>query len=257
MPESDLALLRQAAAQAGDIALRHFRADPKVWDKGGSAGPVTEADYEVNEMLQDTLCRARPDYGWLSEETPDGAARLGTRRQFVVDPIDGTRAFIEGSKGWGHSIAVVEDGQPVAAVVVMPVREETYWAEARGGAFKDGRVLSVAPDRALTEAEVLTAKPNLKPDYWHVGAPPAFRRAFRSSLAYRMAAVAEGRFDAMLTLRATWEWDIAAGALLLSEAGGQATDRKGRALRFNSPEAQVDGVVAGGPAAAKLLAALA
>ena len=94
MPVNDLALLTEAARAAGDIARRYFQKSPKVWDKGGSAGPVTEADLEVDRMLSDDLRAARPDYGWLSEETEDSATRLSQENVFIVDPIDGTRAFI-------------------------------------------------------------------------------------------------------------------------------------------------------------------
>ncbi|WP_411724285.1 inositol monophosphatase family protein, partial [Loktanella salsilacus] len=110
MPATDLPLLLDAAAAAGDIALRYFKSDPQVWDKAGDQGPVTEADLAVNDMLTARLRSAQPDYGWLSEETPDDTARLTTHRQFVIDPIDGTRAFINHSLDWAHALAVVEDG---------------------------------------------------------------------------------------------------------------------------------------------------
>ena len=117
MPEPDLALLRDAAKAAGEIATKHFRKDPEAWDKGAGQGPVTEADIEVDTMLREELTAARPDYGWLSEETADNATRLDRERVFVVDPIDGTRAFMDGKTGFSHALAVVEQGVPVAAVV--------------------------------------------------------------------------------------------------------------------------------------------
>ena len=90
MPERDLALLTEAARDAGRIALRYWRKNPQVWDKGGEHGPVTEADLAVNDMLKARLLAARPGYGWLSEETPDDAARLACETVFIIDPIDGT-----------------------------------------------------------------------------------------------------------------------------------------------------------------------
>ena len=107
--DEDLALLRDAAREAGAIALRYFCKNPEVWMKGGTS-PVSEADYAADTSLRDTLLAARPDYGWLSEETADGPERLRARRIFVVDPIDGTRGFLDGQKFWCVSVAVVEDG---------------------------------------------------------------------------------------------------------------------------------------------------
>ena len=116
MPERDLALLTDAAREAGLIALRYWRRNPQVWDKGGEHGPVTEADLAVNDMLKARLLAARPDHGWLSEETPDDPARLSRECVFIIDPIDGTRAFIAGEDTFAVSLAVVEQGIPVAGV---------------------------------------------------------------------------------------------------------------------------------------------
>ncbi len=257
MPESDLPLLLDVAGAAGEIAKSYFRQDPDIWDKADGAGPVTAADLAVNTMLSDRLRSARPDYGWLSEETEDSPARLSTRRQFIIDPIDGTRAFIEGGRDWGHSIAVVEDGRPVAAVVAMPVREQTFHAEIGQGAFLNGAAIATATGQDMAAATVLATKPNVRPEHWANGMVPPFQRSFRSSLAYRMCLAAMGRFDAMLTLRPTWEWDIAAGALIVTEAGGKATTRTGDDLRFNNATPQTDGVIAGGTLHPQLIAALA
>ena len=256
MPATDLPLLLDAAEQAGKIALRYFKADPQVWDKDDDQGPVTEADLAVNVMLTDRLRGARPDYGWLSEESPDDPGRLTTRRQFIIDPIDGTRAFINHSRDWAHALAVIEDGRVICGVVALPSRGLTFAATLGGGATLNGRPLRVTDVAALDRAHVLTTKPNLAPHHWQGGAVPPFSKGFRSSLAYRLCLVAEGRFDAMLTLRPSWEWDIAAGALIVAEAQGTATDRKGQPLRFNNPHPQVDGVLAAGPVHAALRAAL-
>ncbi len=257
MPETDVDLLIAAAKRAGDIAKSHFGQNPEIWDKADNAGPVTAADLAVNAMLHDMLRAARPDYGWLSEENEDTAARLTTKRTFIIDPIDGTRAFIEGGKDWGHSIAVVEDGTPIAAAVAMPMRDQIFSAGLGTGAFCNDDPIRASAVTDATAATVLTAKPNLHPEYWKSGTPPAFKRTFRSSLAYRMALAACGRFDAMLTLRPTWEWDIAAGTLLVTEAGGTATDHTGAALRFNNAHPQTPSVLAGGAIHAPILAALA
>lgn len=246
---ADLRLLTDAARASGKIACGFFKSDPQVWDKGGDAGPVTEADLAVNAMLLETLRAARPDYGWLSEETEDGTARLHTQTQFVVDPIDGTRAFIEGAAHWSHSLAIVSDGRPVVAAVYLPIKDLMFTATLGGGATLNGVPINVSQTDQLNGARVLSNKANFADKYWKNGAPDGVERTFRPSLAYRLALVAEGRHDAMITLRPTWEWDIAAGALLVTEAGGVVTEPGGAELQFNNPHPQVAGVVAGGPIA--------
>jgi myo-inositol-1(or 4)-monophosphatase len=245
-PREDLTLLIEAARGAGRIAARYFRDEPEVWDKPGGAGPVTEADIAVNDMLRDRLTDARPGYGWLSEETPDDDARLGAARVFVIDPIDGTQAFIEGSSSFAHSLAVVEDGAVIAAVVYLPIRGKLYAAARGHGATLNDLPIRASQARHLEQAEVLATRATLGPDHWPRGVPPV-TRVYRPSLAYRMALVGEGRFDAMLTFRPTWEWDIAAGALIIAEAGGLATDAGGAPLRFNAAVPRVAGVLAAAP----------
>lgn len=257
MPDADLDLLIAAARAAGDIARGYFNASPEVWEKSGGQGPVTEADLHVNRQLSADLLGARADYGWLSEETEDGTARLRTERQFIVDPIDGTRSFIEGNKDWAHSLAITENGQPVAAVVYLPMHDFLYAASKGGGATLNGAPLHAATASSMEQATVLASKANLGAAHWVAATPPPFKRAFRSSLAYRLALVAQARFDAMLTLRPTWEWDVAAGALIVSEAGGYATDQTGALARFNNPHPQIHGMVAGGGIHPALIAALA
>jgi myo-inositol-1(or 4)-monophosphatase len=231
LPESDLALLIRTARDAGEIALGFWRTDQTVWHKDEGAGPVSEGDYATDTALRNALTTARPGYGWLSEETPDDAARLSCDRAFVVDPIDGTRAYVDGQDTWALSLAVVSGGAPVAAVVYLPARGTLYAA-----------------------ATLLAPRPSLDPEHWPGGVPPV-TRAFRPSLAWRLALVAEGAFDAMLTFRDAWEWDIAAGALIAAEAGARVTDRAGAPLAFNSPAARTPGaLVAPPPLHAALLA---
>ncbi|PWE32639.1 3'(2'),5'-bisphosphate nucleotidase CysQ [Maritimibacter sp. 55A14] len=246
MPENDLALLIGAARDAGRIAARHFGQAPATWDKSAGAGPVTEADLEIDRMLRAELTAARPGYGWLSEETPDSADRLDARRVFIVDPIDGTRAFIDGSRAFAHSLAVAEAGRVVAAAVYLPMLDLMFEAAPGTGARLNDAPISVT-GATLDGADLLAARPQLDPALWPGGVPPVTRH-HRPSLAYRLCLVAQGRFDGMVTLRDAWEWDIAAGSLIVAEAGGQVSDRTGAAFRFNSPRALQPGVVAGGAA---------
>jgi myo-inositol-1(or 4)-monophosphatase len=215
----------------------------EVIDKPGDLGPVTAVDLEIDRMLHARLTEARPGYGWLSEESNDGTARLAAERVFLVDPIDGTRSFIAGEPGFAVALAVVERGRPVAGVVHLPARGATYSATAGRGAFRDGLPIAVSREHRVEKATVLTARKQMLAEHWP-GGPPPMERHFRSSLAWRMCLVAEGRFDAMLTFRRAFEWDIAAGALIAAEAGGRVTNGLGAELSFNSPEAMQDGVIA-------------
>jgi myo-inositol-1(or 4)-monophosphatase len=204
------------------------------------------------------LQRARPEYGWLSEESEDGSARLKKDRVFIIDPIDGTRSFVEGSNTWAHSLAVAENGRITAAVVYLPMRNKLYAAAQGKGATLNGLPIRASDQASLDASTILAAKPALLAQHWKSAAVPTFRRSYRPSLAYRLALVAEGRFEAMITLRNSWEWDIAAGALITAEAGGCAHDRSGAPLRFNNPDPRLNGVVAGGgPICAALIDALA
>lgn len=246
MPAHDLPLLIDAARMAGRVATSFTGKTAQRWDKPGGAGPVTEADLAVNEILMSSLRRSRPDYGWLSEETEDNDERLGRDRVFIIDPIDGTRSFVEGSNTWAHSIAVAEHGVITAAVVYLPMRDKLYAAALGQGATLNNAPIRTSQKSSLEKSTVLAAKPALMANHWKAKTSPTFKRSYRPSLAYRLALVAEGRFEAMMTLRHSWEWDIAAGALIAAEAGGCAHDRTGAPLRFNNADPRLNGVVAGG-----------
>lgn len=247
-PDDDLDLLIAAARDAGRVARDFTGPSARKWDKPDGAGPVTEADIAVNDMLHASLLKARPGYGWLSEETEDSADRLGHERVFIVDPIDGTRSFAEGSNTWAHALAVARKGVVTAAVIYLPMRDLLYAASVGRGATLNDAPIHVSNADDLNAAEILAARPNLDKRHWSGRQVPGFRRAYRPSLAYRMALVAQGRFDGMLTLRPSWEWDIAAGDLILREAGAACTNRHGAGLRFNNPDPRVDGVIAAGNA---------
>lgn len=239
---ADLSLLTDAARDAGTLALQYWKQAPKAWEKGGGAGPVSEADLAVNEMLAERLRGARPDYGWLSEESHDDSARLSAERIFVVDPIDGTRAFLADEGGFAHAIAVVERGEVVAGVVHLPALDLTYTATVSGPALLNGAPIRSAAAGAIAGSTLLTSKLTDDRVHWRNDVP-AYQRKFRSSLAWRLCLVAEGRFDATISLRPAWEWDIAAGSLIARRAGAITTDRLGQPLRFNRASAQSEGLL--------------
>jgi len=245
-PEDDRALLATAARAGGDAAMAFFRRDPRKWDKPGGAGPVTEADLAVDALLTRSLRAARPGYGWLSEETPDDAARLGREKVFIVDPIDGTRAFIAGENGWCVALAVATAGRITAAAAWFPALGALYSASLGGGATRDGRPIRHSGRCTLGGASVLAGAAQLGAEHWPGGAPPV-TRSLRPSLIQRICLVADGGFDATLSFRATWEWDIAAGALIASEAGCAVTDGAGAALAFNAATPRAAGLMVAPP----------
>jgi len=237
----DLRLISDAARQAGEIALKYFKRDPEVWWKEGDS-PVSAADFAVDRFLRDGLTAARPDYGWLSEETVDDSDRLGARRTFVVDPIDGTRAFIGGLDIWCVSIAVVEEGRTIAGVLDCPALREIYTAAPGAGAFLNGAAVSVRHPGHV--AEIAGSKPMLDK------LPPRLRQTINippyiPSLAYRLALVAKGAMDATFVKPYSHDWDLAAADLILSEAGGLLLDAKGERPHFAGSDPRKGSLAAG------------
>jgi myo-inositol-1(or 4)-monophosphatase len=211
----DLELLRSSAVAAGIIASSFFRRDVKSWTKE-NASPVSEADILVDRYLASSLLQARPDYGWLSEETADNPSRLDCERVFVVDPIDGTRGFLRGEDSWTVSLAVVENGIPVAGVVYAPARDEMYEAARGEGARLNGR--SILRSRRAGAPPLIPAPgavhQEMQASGLHYTRGPAY-----PSLAYRLVQVATGKLDGAVARRGSQDWDIAAAALILQESG--------------------------------------
>ena len=238
---ADLALIREAALKAGDIAMGYFRKNPDVWYKGGRS-PVTEADISVNTYLNEKLSAARPGYGWLSEENEDDRAQRRQDRVFVVDPIDGTRAFVNGEDVWCVSIAVVEAGVPLAGVLVCPARGEVFEAAEGAGATKNGEKITVSG----AESARIVSMPQTV--YRHL--PESFAGTIKRaphipSLAYRVAMVADGRLDATLVKPGSHDWDLAAADLILRKAGGALLDREGKPVRYNKKSVSHGLLIAG------------
>lgn len=249
-PEKDLDLLNAAVREAGTIALRFFGGHYKRWTKDGGS-PVTEADLAVDTFLKNTLRSARPDYGWLSEESLDDPARLHAHRVFVVDPIDGTVAFMKGRPHFTICAAVVEDGRPITGVVFNPAADENFTAETGGGACLNGAPIRVGTRTEISGCRLLGNK-QVFVDW------PRMHVENFSSIAYRVALVAAGRFDAMISLTTKRDWDMAAADIILHEAGGQLMGPDGQRLAYNRPFALQGATIAAGPGlAGPLLAELA
>lgn len=229
--QSDAELLRSAAVTAGIIAASYFRRDLKTWTKGENASPVSEADIVLDKFLHSALTTARPDYGWMSEESADDPARLDRTRTFVVDPIDGTRGFIRGEDSWTVSLAVVENGHPVAGVVYAPARDEMYDAWLGGGARLNGEPI-VRRTPADRTAPLIPAPGAVHQELQAAGLDYS-RGPFYPSLAYRLVLIATGRLDATVVRRGSQDWDLAGAAAILAECGISFEEACGGDMRFN------------------------
>jgi myo-inositol-1(or 4)-monophosphatase len=244
--EADLELLKDAAREAARIARRAYEEGFAAWDKPGGS-PVTDADLAVDRFLAERLHAARPTYGWLSEETLDDPARLDAQHVFIIDPIDGTRAFVKRRPNWTISLAIAEGGRPRVGVVIAPMLDELFEAVAGGGARLNGAGIRVSHRSELAGAKLLG------PAEAFEGAPagepwPAIERDTFSSLAYRLCLVACGARDGALSPGSFHEWDIAAGDLILTEAGGRIAHLDGEGPRYNKAQPTGRGLAAAGPA---------
>lgn len=228
---ADLELVCAAVDEAAGLAMTHFERDAGHWYKGPGQ-VLTAADLEVDQLLRRRLLAARPDYGWLSEESADDGSRWTCRRVWVVDPIDGTRAFADRRPEFTISVGLVEDGQPLVGVVHNPATGERFEAVRGAGARLGDEPLRVSTARTLEDASLLSSRGEMRKRRWFERIPET-RFAAVSSLAYKLALVAAGRHDGLMSLRGSHDWDLAAALLLLDEAGAISTDAEGRPLRLN------------------------
>jgi myo-inositol-1(or 4)-monophosphatase len=237
----DLRLLEDTVREAGHIARKFYGGDYKRWSKEGGS-PVTEADLAVNKYLSDHLTAARPAYGWLSEENTDDPARLSRRNVFIVDPIDGTIAFLKNRPHFTICAAVVVEGRPCCGVVYNPVTEELYSACQDEGAHCNGMAIQVGERKDLEGCLMLGDRTQLTRAPW-----PPMHVQNRNSVAYRLVLVADGSADASVSLTSKRDWDLAAADVILSEAGGRLTDAGGAMLIYNRPVTLQSSVVAANP----------
>jgi myo-inositol-1(or 4)-monophosphatase len=235
------AVAEYAAKEAGSIIMRLFKGKFDVHEKSKN-NPVTSADLAANRKIREIILGRFPEDGWLSEEDKDNAQRLSLSRVWVIDPIDGTKEFIEGVPQFAVSIGLVVEGCPKVAVVFNPAEDRFYQAAAGQGAYLnnqrirvtarsdiDGALLLVSRSEPQRKFQVFADRCEIKP----VG-----------SIAFRLAKVAGGDGDGTLTFRSIREWDICAGVLMVQEAGGKVVDGNGKTLLFNRQEARHHGVVA-------------
>jgi myo-inositol-1(or 4)-monophosphatase len=241
--DADSERLVAAVREAGAIALKFFRGTFRSCTKGTGDSPVCEADIAANDLLRARL--PLPGDGWLSEESENDPSRLQARRVWVVDPIDGTRAFIAGREDWSVSVALVEGGRPVLGAVYAPAVDELFVAGAGRGATQNGRPISVSAGADLDGARLAGPKRRLD---WIAGRHPRLVAMPRvHSLALRLVRVAQAEIDGAIAGGNANDWDLAAADLLVHEAGGVMTSLDGRTLLYNRPVPSHGVLVAAGP----------
>ncbi|NIR46582.1 MAG: 3'(2'),5'-bisphosphate nucleotidase CysQ [Gemmatimonadetes bacterium] len=229
-----------AAAQSAGRIIQEVGDSEFDVDSKGNAGPVTRADRMADELLKTHLLDLAP-IGWLSEETADDRKRLDERRLWIVDPLDGTREFVKRLPEYCVAIALVEGGEPVLGVVHNPTSGDTFWAVRGGGSFRNGSPVRVAEGRRLLASRSELNRGEFEPfeDEWDV--------VPTGSIQYKLALVGAGEAAATLSRGPKHEWDVCAGALIVSEAGGLVTELAGGKLTFNRPFPKVRGILAGAP----------
>ncbi len=237
--------LEEAARRAGEIALAYFRPGEKtsagVSYKGGGS-PVTEADLAVDRFLLEEMTALAPQAGWLSEESVDHPSRLARSSLVVVDPIDGTKAFARGDARWAVSIALVENGRPVAGVIHAPALGHTFTAFRGGGAFLNGASIKVSTRGDLAGARVVS--PRGLAEFFETSALGLQIAPRTPSLALRLADVAMGASDLAIAAPDARDWDIAAADVILNEAGGTLAELEGAPLTYNRSSSRRDMLVA-------------
>jgi myo-inositol-1(or 4)-monophosphatase len=239
----DAALLRETVREAGRLALSLFRTELKNWTKGASS-PVSEADIRVNDLLEERLRAATPDYGWLSEESVDDDTRLGKARVWIVDPIDGTRGYLAGREDWCVSVALVEDTSPLLAAVFAPATDEFFFAARGEGAARNDVPVRATPGTELDFSRIAGPKPLVERLNLSAGEITLYPRI--GSLALRLCRVAQGSLDAAFAGGQSRDWDLAAANLIVQEANGNMTALSGEEILYNRREVTHGVLVAAG-----------
>ena len=243
----ELATAIDASKEAGRILLEYFKADYEIHDKG-FRNPVTTADFASNKYLEERLRDTYPDDGWLSEETVDTPERLGKDRVWVVDPLDGTKEFIEGVPQFVVSVGLTEDGVPILGVLYNPITEELFAAEKGQGTTYNGERTQVSTKDALADVDILNSRSETHRGYWE-----PYENHFRElvpigSVAYKLGLAAAGKHDMFATLRPKNEWDVCAGDCLLREAGAELRSLDGSIMTYNKEAVTTrPGLVGGNP----------
>ena len=245
--------IRRAIEQAQQVFSRYTPGKIAAEYKSGH-DPVTEADKELDALLRNTLLR--PGEGWLSEESADDRSRLNHDRVWVVDPLDGTREFVEGIPEFCVSIALVERGRPVAGGICNPATSEVFLGAVDCGITYNGTPAQASVRSSLGGATILASRSETKRGEWRAFQDAPFTVIPTGSVAYKLARVAAGLADATFTLSPKNEWDIAAGAALVLSAGGHVQLLDSSELVCNRERPLISGLIACGAALKSELLAL-
>jgi myo-inositol-1(or 4)-monophosphatase len=249
-PASEAVDLEEAAARmaaavrdAGALALSMFGRPIRNWTKFESS-PVSDADIAVDRLLHERLVRADTSVAWLSEESLDDPSRLTARYLWIVDPIDGTRAYLAGLPDWSVSVALVDSGRPIAGCLYAPASEQFFMAIAGCGATCNGVPIAATAGASLDNLRVAGPRKLLErlttrqPSYAVV---PRLR-----SLALRMVQVAQGTCDVAIAGPNSHDWDLAAADLLVHEARGVLAPVGGGSVVYNRPAPRHGMLIAAG-----------
>ncbi len=231
--EKELKLAIEAAREAGSIIMNYYQSKYEIRDKSYH-NPVTTADHAADTYLKNTLTKAYPEYGWLSEETVDTKERLSHSRTWVVDPLDGTKEFIEGVPHFVVSVALVEDGEPIIGVLYNPASDELFSAAKGDGAYLDGERLSCSTEKDFKDMIILNSRSETRNGLWEPYSTDFKEQRAIGSVAYKLGLTSAAKADIFASLRPKNEWDICAGHCILREAGGEMVNLEGKPITYNN-----------------------
>jgi len=242
---SDYKLAIEASIEAGKIIMKYYLNEYEIKEKSYQ-NPVTTADREADFYLKSVLTKARPNYGWLSEETADTSNRLDKEMVWIVDPLDGTKEFIEGIPHFVVSVALVKNGEPIIGVLHNPVTKDIFHAIKGNGTYLNDNAHNCTIKDSTLDMVILNSRTETSKGLWE-----PYKLQFKElkpigSVALKMGLTAVGDADIFATLRPKNEWDICAGTCLINESGGKVIDLNGESLTFNNKKTLIEpGLIAG------------
>ena len=240
-----LELSQNATKKAANVILKYYNSSYEVQMKG-KGNPVTAADIEADEILKEILMKETPDFGWLSEETRDSSDRLNRDRVWVVDPLDGTKEFVEGIPNFVISVGLVEDGKPILGIIYNPVLDELFTAYSGSGVKLNGDRYTISQNNQFNKMSMLNSRSETKAGLWK-----PYEKYFNKvipigSIAYKLALVSTSQSDMVASLKPKNEWDICAGHCLINESGGNLITSLGKEITYNNPKTLITpGLIAG------------